>query len=184
MPNIALADFCPQIPPLGNQTEFNYIMCLNRTLSLVQAMRAISLMMNNEECTNATVSFFCKAVFSLCSDESIIAEDLEEECVDVRDNNCTIEWRVVENIFNVSLPSCESLAANRTVVWSKAPPLTCPEQFNVFCNSFCLPTCPDFFQFSQVATVANYVLLIVFELLGIISGVITLIACLFNREKM
>ena len=182
--NKTLSDFCPEIPPLGNQDQSTYNLCLNSALFLVQAIHTVSLVLSNEQCNNAAIPFFCKAVFSLCSDDSFIAEDLEEECVHVRDDNCTIEWRVLENIFSVPIPSCESFVANGTLMFTKAPPLTCPDQFNVFCDSVCLPSCPEFSQYSEVANVTNYALMVVFELIGLISGVITLIACLFNRKKM
>ena len=184
MSNVTLADFCPEIPPLGNQNAIIYNLCLNNALSLLQAMRTVSLVLNNEQCINAAIPFFCKAVFSLCSDDSFVAEDLEEECIHVRDNNCTIEWRILENIFNVPVPSCESFVVNGTLTFTKAPPLTCPDQFDFFCDSVCLPLCPDFSQYSQVANVTNYALLVVFELIGLIGGVITLIVCLLNRKKM
>ena len=158
--NKTLSDFCHEISPLGNQDE-------NISL-IVQVIRTVSVMLNNEQCINAVIPFFCKAVFSSY-------EDLEEECVHIRDNNCTTEWRVLENIFNVSIPGCKS---------TKAKPLNCPDQFSVFCDSVCLPSCPDFSQFSEVANVTNYAVMVIFELIGLISGVITLVACLFNRKKM
>ena len=162
-----LSYFCPEILPLGNQDEN----ILNRELPLFQAIHNISLMLSNEQCD---ISFFCKAVLSSYGDGAD-HEDLEEECVHIRDNNCTTEWRVLENIFNVSIPGCVS---------TKAKPPDCPDQFNVFCDSFCLPSCPDFSQYSEVANVTNYAVMVTFELIGLISGVITLVACLFNRKKM
>ena len=182
MSNVTLSDFCPEIPSLGNQDESTYNLCLNDALFLVQAIHTASL--NNDQCNNAAIPFFCKAIFSLCSDNTFVAEDLEEECVNVRDDNCTIEWRVLENIFSVPIPSCESFIANGTLTFTTAPLLTCPDQFNVFCNSVCLPSCSDFSLFSEDATFINYAFMVIFELIGLISGVITLIACLFNRKKM
>lgn len=184
MSNSTLADFCPEIPPIGNQSEFIYNLCLESSLSLVEAVHAINLALNNEECNIAAVPFFCDAMFSLCSDDSYVV-DLEQECIQVRDENCTTEWRVLENIFDVSIPSCESFSANGALSFAKAPALdTCPDQFNVYCDSVCLPSCEDFSQFSHDATVASYALIITFQLTGVVSGVITLIGCLFNRKKM
>ena len=182
--NLTLTDFCPEIPLLGDQNELVYNVCLGRSLSLIQAIQAINVALNNEECSTVAVPFFCDAMFSLCSNDSYVI-DLEEECVQVRDDNCTIEWRLLENVFDVSLPSCGSFSTNGSLTFDKAPPLdTCPDQFNVYCDSVCLPSCKDFSQFSHDATVAAFALTIVFQLVGIISGVITLIGCLFNRKKM
>lgn len=188
MSNLTLADFCPEIPSLGSQNELFYNTCLRSSQSLVQAIHAINLVLNNEQCSNAAVPFFCNATFLLCGDDSFDVSsfnmDLKKECLQVRDNDCTIEWRILENIFNVPIPSCESFAVNKNLTFSKAPALTCPDQFNVFCDSVCLPSCEDFSQYSDDATLASYVLVFVFQLIGLISGVITLIACLFNRKKM
>ena len=175
---------CPEVPPLGDQSEFYYNTCLSISLSLVQAVQAINLALNNEECSAAAMPFFCSAMFSLCSDDSYV-DDLEEQCVQVRDDNCTIEWRVLENIYDVSIPSCDSFSVGGTLTLDKAPPVnTCPDQFNLYCDSVCLPSCEDFSQFSHEATVVSYALIITFQLTGVISGVITLIGCLFNRKKM
>ena len=140
--------------------------------------------LNNEECSAAAMPFFCSAMFSLCSDDSYVV-DLEEECVQVRDDNCTLEWRVLENIYDVSIPSCDSFSVDGTLTFDEAPPAnTCPDQFDLYCDSVCLPSCEDFSQFSREATVVSFALIITFQLTGVISGVITLIGCLFNRKKM
>ena len=140
-------------------------------------------MLKNVECKEAAIPFLCNATFSLCGDSSLVV-DLKEECIQVRDDNCTIEWRILENIYSVSIPSCDSLTANGNLTFAKAPPLTCPDQFDVFCDSLCLPSCGDFSQYSYDTVVASHIIYIVFEAIGLISGVITLIACFFSWRKM
>jgi len=181
--NLTLADFCPKIPPLGNQNELVYNICLAKSLSLVQAVHAISTTFKNDECTNAALPFLCNATFSLCSDDSFVA-DLNNECIQVRDNNCTIEWRVLENMFDFPIPSCESFALDGNLTFAKAPSPTCPDQFGLFCGSVCLPLCKDFSQYSEGAIDAANALTIVFQAIGLLSGVVTLIACIMNRKKM
>ena len=110
--------------------------------------------------------------------------DISEECEQVRDNDCPIEWRVLENFFGVPIPSCESFSENGTLTFSEAPPLNCSDQFDVFCGSLCLPLCSEFSQISHNAAVTANALTILFEVIGLIGGVITLIACFFNRKTM
>ena len=181
--NLTIADYCHELPPLGDQDELVYNFCLTNSLSLIQALLAVNLVLENEECNKAAIPFLCNATFSLCSDNSSVL-DLKEECIQVRDDKCAIEWRILENIFNVPIPSCDSLSTNGTLTFAKAPQLTCPDQFDAFCDSVCLPSCGEFSQHSDDAAVASRVLAIFFEAIGLISGVITLIACLFNRKKM
>ena len=181
--NLTIADFCPEVPPLGDQEELFYNFCLRNSLSLVKAILAINSVLENEECNKAAIPFLCNATFSLCSDSSFTL-DLKEQCLQVRDHNCTIEWRVLENIYGVSIPSCDSYIMNGSLTFAKAPQLTCPDQFDTFCDSICLPSCEDFSLYSRDAVVASHVLVIIFEVVGLISGVITLIACLVNKKKM
>jgi len=140
--------------------------------------------LRNKQCNNSALPFFCKVVFSLCGDDSSFIMDLMEECITVRDNDCPVEWRVLENIFDISIPSCESYIANRNITFTKAPPPKCPDQFDVFCGSLCLPVCEQYSQVSHDATIASTVLTIIFLIIGLMGGVITLITCICNREKM
>ena len=177
-------DYCPELPSLVSQKEkLYYNACLTFALPLVQAVHAINSVLRNKQCNNSALPFFCKAVFSICGNDSFFT-NLTEECVTVRDNDCSVEWRVLENIFDISIPSCESFTINKGLVFAKAPPLKCPDQFNVFCSSVCLPVCEQYSQVSHGATVASTVLVIIFIIIGIIGGLITLIACICNREKM
>lgn len=176
-------DYCHELPPPVSQKEIFYNVCLTTALPLVQAIHAINSVLRNKQCNNSALPFFCKAVSSLCADDSFFM-NLTEQCVTVRDNDCSIEWRVLENIFDIPIPSCESFTTNRGLTFTKAPPLKCPDQFDVFCGSVCLPVCEQYSQVSHSATVASNVLAIIFIMLGLIGGLITLIACIFNREKM
>ena len=125
-------------------------------------------------------------MYSLCGDDDNFTAGLMEECVEVRDNDCPIEWRVFDNIFNASLhfPSCESYTGNSTITFAKAPPLNCPDQFDEFCGSLCLPVCEEYSQVSRDAAIASDVLTVIFIILGLIGGSVTLVACIINREKM
>jgi len=154
-----------------------------QTLQLVLAVNSVlNNVLNNDQCNSSAVPFFCNATYSLCGDGSYMM-DISEKCVQVRDNDCPIEWRVLENFFNVSFPNCRSFSEN-----GEAPPLNCSDQFDVFngslCLPLCLPLCSEFSQISRNAAVTANALTILFEVIGLIGGVITLIACFFNRKTM
>ena len=108
-------------------------------------------------------------------------------CFEVRDNKCSVEWRVAQIFFNISYPDCESLKFNANINFtSMAPVLDCPDNFGVFCGSLCQPLCAELSLsvFNAATTTANTVVHIILYFISIIDGVITLIACYFHREKM
>ena len=180
----SLGDYCPQVPPLVSQNELFYNACLSNSLMLVQAIEAVnSFLGNTAQCSNSAILFLCDAMFLLCGDDNS-AVNLIEECVKIRDNDCSAEWRLLENVFNLPLPSCESFTMNRTITFSKAPPLECPSQFDAFCDSVCLPVCEEYSLVPRDASVASNTLTIIFIIIGMIWGLITLIACYYNRKKM
>jgi len=174
---------CPEVPSLTTQNNISYQLCLNLSQSLIQSVLALNTALNNDQCNSSAVPFFCNATLSLCGDDSYTM-DISEECEQVRDNDCAIEWRILENLFDASIPDCGSFSEGHDLSFFKAPLLNCSDQFDVFCGSMCLPLCSEFSQTSHGATVTSTALTILFEIIGIISGVVTLIACIFNRKTM
>ena len=183
LPSTSLGEVCPEVPPLTTQDEAFYQLCLNQSQSLVQSVLAINTALNNDQCNSSAVPFFCNATYSLCGDDTYMM-DISVECVQVRDNDCAIEWRVLENFLGVPIPDCGSFSEDGNLSFTKAPPLNCSDQFDVFCDSMCLPVCSEFSQISHDAAVTSNALTILFEVIGLIGGVITLIACVFNRKTM
>ena len=121
-------------------------------------------------------------MYSLCGDDDNFTAGLMEECEEICDNDCPIDCRTLDNIFDVSL-SCDT-AANGTKTLAKAPPLICPDQFDEYCGLLCLPVCEEYSQVSRDAAKASDVLTVIFIILGLIGGSVTLVACIINREKM
>jgi len=181
LPNISLDDVCPQIPPLTTQNEDFYKVCLIQSLRLVKSVYAVNMVLNNSRCNTSALPFFCDATYLLCGDETSMI-NISEVCIQVRDDYCAVEWRVLENFLSITIPDCGSYSGNLT--FTKAPPLDCPDQFDTFCGSLCLPVCSKFYQISQNAATASDALTIAFEAIGIIGGIITLLACVFNWKKM
>ena len=150
----------------------------NSTITELNLVYNTASKLHNSQCTENALSFFCNATYSLCDGD--IALPLSEECVQVRDDNCAAEWRIVDNLLNTSSLDCGSF---QTANDSFLPTLTCPDNFEVVCNSLCLPSC-DFIVHSDTDVVVYRVLLSFFFIIGLIGGVITLIASVIKREKM
>lgn len=150
----------------------------------MQSINAFSSVLNNLQCNNSALPFICNATHLLCGDGSGPIADLQEVCVEIRDNDCAVEWRALENIFSAILPDCASFALDTNITFSKAPPLICPDEFDLFCGSFCLPSCERFSQISQDAVTISNNVKIVLIALSLLGGVCTLIVCILNRKVM
>ena len=183
---LSIMDYCSEVPPLVDQDESTYNMCLTNSFTSLRWIVTINSVLRNKQCNNSAVPFFCNAANFLCGDghNTNITVDLMEECVTVRDNDCPIEWRALENVLDVLIPSCESYTTNRNITFGETPPLNCPDQFDEFCGLLCLPVCEEYYQVSRDAALASDVVIITVMIISLIGGLITLAACIFNREKM
>ena len=135
------------------------------------------------ECQNSAIPFFCNATQVLCGEQSTFIVGLEEKCVQIRDYNCSVEWRAYEMIFDGNLTDCTSFAKDGSIKYSKAPPLVCPEEFNLCCGSFCLPSCKNFSEYPTDAIIAEKILKIMLLVIGLLGGAFNLIACILKRKK-
>lgn len=149
----------------------------------MQSVNAISSSLNNEQCKNSALPLFCNATHLLCSDDKSNV-DLEGECLQVRDYDCAVEWRTLENIFGATLPDCTSFAVGENITFLKAPALICPEEFDIYCNSFCLPSCKRFSQLSKKSVIISNYVIIALIVISLLEGVFTLIVCILNRKTM
>ena len=133
--------------------------------------------------TNDTLSFFCNAILLLCNGDSSSVE-LTEECEEVRDNKCASEWRIVENICNISVVNCSSY---ENLTFSKAPNQNCPTGFDHFCdsNSICLPVCDETILVTEGTLLYFfYFIAPLCGILGFIVGIIAIIVCWYNAHKL
>ena len=142
------------------------------------------ILKNVSQCGSDTLPFFCNATLLLCNGNSSLV-DLTEECEEVRDNKCASEWRIVENFYNRSVPDCTSYTLNRSLTFGSAPSLKCPEQFDHFCGSTCFPVCGEYSVLTEDSSTYYYRFVIsTCGVIGLISGVVTLIAFYFHRQKV
>ena len=146
-------------------------------LLTLQAVYDLSVVLENDQCSDAISQFYCNAI----DDDT---HDLITECLEVRDDTCAAEWRMIESFINLTLPSCVGFYGVNNFTSEKAPALNCPVDFGIFCGSLCQPLCAEFSLFSDAATVAYKVLNIMFHITAIIAGVVTILACYIHRTKM
>jgi len=145
---------------------------------------AVGLYMENTECYYDSLQFFCNAIVLLFNDTNS-SIDLSEECEEVRDNKCASEWRIADSFFNEGVPDCMSYRESGNLTHSKAPYLPCPSNFDHFCGSTCLPVCDGHYLITDnKLDLVFYILAIITATISLFGGVITLIACYYNRHKL
>jgi len=147
---------------------------------LLQPVYDFSLITGNSQCNEMVLSLFCNA--AMVYDD--MTTSLDEMCVQVRDNECASEWRLVETFFDLTLLNCSSLNKSESISLSRAPTQSCPDHFGVLCGSICLPLCAEFSLFNDGTTIAYEVLNIICHSVSIIAGFIALVACIYHRKKM
>ena len=150
----------------------------------LHSVYGLGLKTNSQCVTDSTLSFFCNATLLLCNGDSS-SVSLTEECEKVRDNNCSSEWRLIENFYNISVPDCISYDKDTNITLKKAPNQPCPANFDHFCNSTCLPVCGEYSLLTQDSS-SNFSLYLAVAagFIGLIGGIITLIICYYRRNKL
>ena len=167
---------------LCNETELcsNYNKTKDHKLEILQPVYGFSFVTENSQCGEAILQFFFTAINEVNGDNYTLITD----CLRIRDDICAAEWRVVEVFFNVSLPDCSSFDKHSNFVTARAPVLSCPDDFEVFCGSLCQPVCDEISIFNDTATTVYEVLNIILHTLSLIAGIVTLLACCIYKKKM
>ena len=167
---------------LGMCELCNYTYSVPLEFYLFQSVYDVSFITGNGLCSKVILSLFCnaEALYDGCN----VTISLDEECVKVRDNECAAEWRIVEILFNLTLLDCNSLNETGNISLSRAPTQTCPDDFGVLCGSICQPLCAEFSLYNDAATTAYAVLNALFQCTSILTGLITIVASIYDRKKM
>ena len=153
------------------------------TLKAFQSVYTLGTLFENNRCSEDSLLFLCTAINSLCIDNSSLPP-LYEECIQVRDNKCSSEWRTAKNLFRISVPSCDSFKDDNNLTFSSAPIQTCPDAFGVFCDSLCLPLCQEITLFNDEIDLLYRIWFTTLYAINLIGGVITMIAIISYRQKM
>ena len=160
-----------------NQTGNLFNNCSDNLITELNLVYNAASMLDNHRCTENALPLFCNTT---CSDDNTLPQS--EECVQVRDDNCAAEWRIVDNLLNGSSLDCATFKSETDLKLSFVP-ILCPDNFEVVCNSLCLPSC-DLIPHSNGVTTAYRVWSSCFLILLLTGGVITLVACFLKRKKM
>ena len=147
----------------------------------MQPIYDFSFVTRNGQCGTAILQFFFTAINNEPNSDNYT---LITDCLRIRDDICTAEWRIVEVFFNVSLPDCSSFDENANFVTARAPTLSCPDDFGVYCGSLCQPLCDEISIFNDTTTTIYKVLNIILHSLSLIAGVVTFVACCLYKKKM
>ena len=158
--------------------------CINSSaIKGLHTVYTLGLRLTVDRCTMDALPFFCDATLYLCGENEFF--NLTSMCLTVRDSHCALEWRVVETFLNTPVPDCTSFEMDRNLTFSKVPPPNnCPDHFAVFCDSVCLPVCGDYAPFKREDSNIYYILVSIWGTIGLIGGVVTLVACYHNRHKL
>jgi len=164
-----------------NRTAELFNNCSNIT-STLNYVYSLGFILHNDQCVKDGLDFFCKVINFLC-DGSNSFSSLTEECVQIRDNQCSGEWRIVDNFLNLSLLHCSSFDEGANLTESVTPQLPCPDDFGVFCG-ICLPLCGESLSYSDSVVTAYNASLIIMLVISFIGGMITLIASIVKHTTM
>jgi len=124
-------------------------------------------------CISTTQNQFCQALNN-CDNQSYV-DDLV--CQDVRQEYCTMEWKILELQGGAGLPDCAA--------YGETDRLTCSDQFDVDDTGVaCQPLCKEFSQNGESTTAAIIVLSGIANTANTIGGIFVLIVAFYRRDKM
>lgn len=175
--NITLISLCNESELCSNCYDIEFVELLNQIL---QPVYELSFALGNGQCGEAVLQFFCNVIDVIDDD----GQALFQQCLEVRDDKCAAEWRIAEIFFDVPLPSCDSFNGSSNFTFERAPVLSCPDDFGIFCGSLCQPLCARISLFNDAATVAYEVINIILHTISVVAGVITILVCCIQRKKM
>ena len=149
----------------------------------LESLYAVRLLDLSTRCYSDSLSFFCDTAIALCYNDNELLPS-SDECIEVRDNNCSSEWRSTESLLNVTLLDCDSFDDVTNLTFSEAPFRSCPDQFGIFCGSLCLPLCNELPLYSDGVIIGYRVCFIILYIVNLLGFLITLAMGYYRRAKM
>ena len=125
------------------------------------------------KCSNndTAVSFFCKAGYLPCSNNSDLFPTYHE-CMQLQNDTCKEQWRDLQSV-STTVTCCNGYN----------PESPCPDQFARFCG-VCTPVCHEFSQNGKATTVAIDVIGAISMIVTILFGLLVFVAAFFKRKTM
>ena len=156
---------------------------LSEFFSVLESFSAIV----SKECLAAVMPFLCQYVYPPCDGNGSAQFITQEQCINIRDDVCEIEWRITMTTEHGNLlPVCEifgndneSSSINNEL---NMEPLRCHYQFKEFCG-LCLPLCGTFSQYPDHVKLRERVVLILGAVLGLTGGFVLLITAVIKHFK-
>ena len=125
----------------------------------------IALQCNNSD---AALSFFCKAGYFTCSNNTALFPTYTE-CMQLQNDTC---WKDLQSV-SLTVTCCNGYN----------PESPCPDQFARFCN-VCTPVCHEFSQYGKAATVALDVISAISYITNLLLGLLVFVAAYLKRKTM
>ena len=70
-----------------------------------QVLLGLQALGASETCITEAAPFLCLYAYGLCSSTGVYIQPTLSQCVEVRDNLCSLEWTTALN-FDIALPDC------------------------------------------------------------------------------
>ena len=143
----------------------------------------------SEECSAAVLPFICQYAYPTCDGDGSPLLITQEQCVDIRDDVCANEWRLIMITDLASLlPNCEGFEKESNIEVDSKPsnvsePLKCHHQFTEFCG-VCLPSCKSFTQYSDHTTMVESIADIFVGVLAISGEIVFLVGAVVRWKQM
>ena len=143
----------------------------------------------SKKCSIAIIPFLCQYVYPPCDDNGNAVFITQEQCINIRDEKCILEWRfTVASGLGPFLPVCEAFEFNNISLIEKEDNISishikCHYQFKEFCG-VCLPLCATFSQYTDQVRISEDIIIISSGILAVIGGIIMLTVAAIRRKEM
>ena len=142
----------------------------------------------SDECSSVLATFICQYAYPPCDGNGSPLLITQEQCVNIRDDVCANEWRIVMATEEGSLlPVCEAFESesdsSSVVTRNISEPLRCHHHFREYCG-ICLPLCRTFSQYSDEDIKFGAITLASYITLSLSGAIILLIAAIVKRKSM
>ena len=126
-------------------------------------------------CVNDSDFFRCSEINYICDENNSVFLPAVEDCVKFDDNMCEYTWNGI-NSNALLLNNCSTYYS-----YNQSIPV-CPDQFGLFCETFCLPLCHEFSVNESSVTTAIDVMIEIASIFAILIGCFVIVASIFSKR--
>ena len=142
----------------------------------------------SEKCSAVVMPFICQYLYPPCDSNGSPLLITQEQCVNIRDEVCTSEWRfAITTELGKLLPNCETVQSEHNFssvgAINTSEPLNCHYQFGEYCG-LCIPLCGSFSLYRVQVKFAIRGIIIFSCAVGVIVGCIVIITAVLRWKKM